>query len=180
MALNVAYAIAGTTAICSGIVMDEEVLVLICFVLFVGMAFHYGSSLVNDSIQLEASKMGKEFDAFFDLQKKTLKALINYHALQVLVISQVKELLEFSKGEIGKVISAKKLVLDATLATQTEQKLAYLASKEQAVAQTVQAEASAYVTAKINTIFTTDNKEKKALKEKILAENMKKLESLSA
>jgi len=129
MALNVAYAIAGTTAICSGMVMDEEVLVLICFVLFVGMAFHYGSNLVNDSIQLEASKMGKEFDAFFDLQKKTLKALINYHKLQVLVISQVKELLTFSKGEIGKVISAKKLTLDATLATQTEQKLVFFSFK---------------------------------------------------
>ena len=47
------------------------------------------------------------------------------------------------------------------------------------MAQSVQAEASAYVTTKIYTIFTTDNKEKKALKEKILAENMKKLETLS-
>ena len=59
-----------------------------------------------------------------------------------------------------------------------EQKLSYLAAKEQAVAGKVQADASAFVTGKILSIFTTDSKEKKALKEKFLAENITKLESL--
>ena len=178
MALNYAYAILGTAVVCTGMVMDEEVLVLYAFVLFVALAYHYGASVVDGMIRTEATKIGKEFDVFFDVQKKLLKTLIQYHVLQVLVISQIQALLEFSKGEISNVIAAKKATLDATLATQMEQKLAYLAAKEQAVAGKVQAEASTFVTEKILAIFTTDSKEQKALKEKFLAENIAKLESL--
>jgi len=69
MALNITYAILGTAAICTGMVMDEEVLVLYAFILFVGLAYHYGSSVVNDMIQTEASKIGKEFDVFFMFKK---------------------------------------------------------------------------------------------------------------
>jgi 4-hydroxybenzoate polyprenyltransferase len=69
MALNYAYAILGTAVITGGMVMDEEVLVLYCFVLFVAMAYHYLSTMVDESIRGEASKMGKEFDAFFEIQK---------------------------------------------------------------------------------------------------------------
>ena len=43
-----------------------------------------------------------------------LKALIQYHTLQVEMTSQIKELLVFSKGEISSVISAKKATLDLT------------------------------------------------------------------
>ena len=107
MALNYAYAILGTAVVCTGMIMDEEVLVLYAFILFVALAYHYGSSVVDGMIRSEAEKVSKEFDAFFDVQKKVLKTLIQYHGLQVAVISQVKELLEFSKGEISTIISAK-------------------------------------------------------------------------
>jgi hypothetical protein len=180
MALNYAYAILGTSIICTTMVMNEEVLVLYCFILFVAMAYHYLSSMVDESIKSEASKMGKEFDTFFEVQKKVLQALITYHTVQVNVVSEVKSLLAFSKGEISSVISAKKTSLDAALTSQVDQKLSYLAAKETAIAQSVQSEASSFVTAKINEIFTTENKNKKSLKEKVLAENMKKLESLGA
>jgi hypothetical protein len=180
MALNYAYAILGTSVICSTMVMNEEVLVLYCFILFVAMAYHYLSSMIDESIKTEASKMGKEFDTFFELQKKVLQALITYHTVQMNMVAEVKSLLAFSKGEISSVISAKKSTLDSALVSQVEQKLSYLAAKETAIAQSVQAEASSFVTGKINEIFTTDHKSKKALKEKVLAENMKKLESLGA
>jgi hypothetical protein len=180
MALNYAYAILGTAVITGGMVMDEEVLVLYCFVLFVAMAYHYLSTMVDESIRGEASKMGKEFDAFFEIQKKLLKALISYHGLQISVISELKSLLTFSKGEISKLILAKKASLDSTLASQIEQKLTFLVAKESGISQSVQIEASLFVGEQINAIFTTDNKEKKALKEKVLAENIKKLESLGA
>jgi hypothetical protein len=178
MALNITYAILGTAAICTGMVMDEEVLVLYAFILFVGLAYHYGSSVVNDTIQTEASKIGKEFDVFFDVQKKLIKTLITYHVLQVLVISQIQSLLEFSKTEITKVIAAKKLSLDFALSQQMEQKLSYLAAKEQSISMKVQSEASTHITAKIESIFATDNAQSKAIKEKFLVENMKKLETL--
>merc|ERR1712072_1410408 len=126
----------------------------------------------------EAEKVSKEFDAFFDVQKKVLKTLIQYHGLQVAVISQVKELLEFSKGEISTIISAKKASLDATLAEEMDAKLAFLAAKEQSIASNVQSEASSVITQKVLDIFTTDHQDKKALKEKVLSENISKLESI--
>jgi len=178
MALNYAYTIVGTASICTGMIMDEEVIILYAFILFVGLAFQYGGAIINDMITTEATKIGKEFDTFFDVQKKLIKTLIKYHVLQVLVISQIKALLEFSKGEISTLISAKKATLDATIVTQMEQKLSYLATKEQSIAAQVQAEATAHVTGKVLEIFTTDHKDKKSLKEKILAENIAKLETL--
>jgi len=178
MALNYTYAILGTAVVCTGMIMDEEVLVLYAFILFVGLAYHYGSSVVNDTIRTEAAKIGQEFDVFFDVQKKLIKTLITYHVLQVLVISQVQSLLEFSKGEIAKVIKAKKLSLDYSLAQQMEAKLAFLAAKEQSISMKVQTDASSHITAKIEAIFASDNAQSKSIKEKFLAENMKKLETL--
>jgi hypothetical protein len=178
MALNYAYAILGTAVVCTGMIMDEEVLILYVFILFLGLAFHYGSSLLDTMIRTEASKIGKEFDIFFEVQKKLLKTLIKYHVLQILVISQLRTLLDFSKNEISNLISAKKAGLDAQLVSQMEQKLSYLAAKEQAITGKVQADASSYVTNKVYSIFTTEHKDKKALKEKILSENIAKLETL--
>lgn len=178
MALNYAYAILGTAVVCTGMIMDEEVLVLYAFILFVALAYHYGSSVVDGMIRSEANKVSKEFDAFFDVQKKVLKTLIQYHGLQVLVISTIKELLEFSKGEVANVISAKKASLDAQLAEEMDSKLAFLTSKEQAIASSVQSEASSVITSRVLEIFTTDHKDKKALKEKVLEENISKLESI--
>lgn len=180
MALNIAYAIVGTAAICTTMVMTNELLVLFCFILFVGIAYQYGATMIDESIKSETVKMAKEFDAFFELQKKVLQGLISYHVLQISVIGQMKSLLEFSKGEISKILAAKKASLDSSLAIQAEQKLALLSSKEQAIAQSVQLEAASFVTSKIQDIFTTDNKDNKSLKEKILVENMKKLESLGS
>ena len=178
--LNTLFAALATAAVLTVLIMDEEVLVLYVFVTFCGLAYHFVSGSVNDQLRSDASKMGVEFDKYFEVQKKVLKTLIQYHLTQILVISQLKELLAFSKGEITKVIDAKKKAFDAQLATQIEQKLAYIASKELSISAKVQSESSEIITAKILDIFTTDNKQKGALKEKILTENLLKLESLKA
>ena len=178
LALNYAYAALGTAFVCTGMIMDAEVLVLYMWILFVALAYSYGSNIVDNSIRSDALKIGQEFDAFFNVQKKIIKTLINYHILQVLVISQIKALLNFSKGEISRIISAKKNALDNSLAVQMEQKLAYLSSKERMIGSKVQQEASSIITKRIYEVFTTDNKNKQSLKEKILAENMSKLEKL--
>ena len=178
MALNMAFAIVGTGFVCTSMVMDEEVLVLYCFVLFVGAAYQYGSATVQNLIETETSKIGKEFDTFFDLQKKVIQTLISYHTIQLTITDQLKSLLTFSKEEVQKILAAKKLILEATLIKQVESKLSFLASKEQAIVQNVQIDASNYISSKILEIFTTDHKDKKSLKEKILAENIAKLETL--
>lgn len=68
--------------------------------------------------------------------------------------------------------------MDFSLVQEMEQKLSYLAAKEQAIAVKVQEDASVYVTNKVKDLFITGNANTKALKEKFLAENMSKLESL--
>merc|ERR1711988_1249689 len=64
--------------------------------------------MVNTTISTDASKISTEFDLFFETQKRVIKTLIHYHILQVLVLSQIKALLAFSKEEIVKVIASKK------------------------------------------------------------------------
>ena len=178
--LNILFAVLATAVVLTVLIMDEEVLVLYVFVTFCGLSYHFVSGSVDEQLRSDASKMGVEFDKYFEVQKKVLKTLIQYHVTQILVISQLKNLLDFSKSEITKVIEAKKKSFDAQLATQIEQKLAYIAAKELSISAKVQSESSDIITKKIRTIFETDNKQKGALKEKILTENLAKLESLKA
>lgn len=175
--LNILFAVLTTAIVLTVLIMDEEVLVLYVFVTFCGLSYHFVSGSVDEQLRSDASKMGVEFDKYFEVQKKVLKTLIQYHITQILVISQLKNLLDFSKGEITKVIEAKKKAFDAQLANQIEQKLAYIAAKELSISAKVQTESSEIITAKILSIFTTDNKQKASLKEKILTENLSKLES---
>ena len=66
LALNYAYIMLITAFVCTGMIMDAEVLVLYVWILFVGLAYSYGSAIVNATISSEASKIGKEFDLFFE------------------------------------------------------------------------------------------------------------------
>lgn len=45
--LNYIYVLLGTIGVTSVLVMDEEVLVLLCWVLFVALAYNYGAGAVN-------------------------------------------------------------------------------------------------------------------------------------
>jgi len=178
MALNYTFAILSTGMVCTGMVMDEEVIVVYAFILFIGLIYHYTSKLVDDSIRIESQKIGKEFDLFFDFQKNIVKSLIKYHVLQILIITQIKGLLDFSLSEISNLIQTKKKILDGKLGSQMEQKLSYLASKEQGIAMKVQGDASKQIIANVQKLFSTENKESKKIKEKFLAENISKLDSI--
>ena len=59
-----------------------------------------------------------------------------------------------------------------------DSKLSYLAAKEQAIELSIQKTACNVITQKVYDVFLTDNKDKKAIKERILAENMAKLENM--
>ena len=59
-----------------------------------------------------------------------------------------------------------------------EQKLSYLASKEQGIATKVQGDASKQIIANVQQLFSTENKQSKKIKEKFLAENISKLDSI--
>ena len=109
--LNYVYAMLGTAGVLTVLIMDEEVLVLYIFVGFIGCVYHFTGSLVNDELRSQANKIGEEFDVYINLQKKVLKTLINYHIMQVLVISELQGLLSFSKTQGTNVISAKKKII---------------------------------------------------------------------
>jgi len=57
LALNYTYIILLTAFVCTGMIMDAEVLVLYVWILFVGLAYSYGSAMVNTTISTDASKI---------------------------------------------------------------------------------------------------------------------------
>jgi hypothetical protein len=62
------------------------------------------------------------------------------------------------------------------LALQMDSKLSYLVAKEQMIEVYIQKTACNVITKKVYDIFLTENQDKKVLKERILTENMNKLE----
>lgn len=179
MALNYAYTILGTAIFSTSMVLDEEILVLYSFILFVAMTYHYLNCFVDDFICQETLKMRKDFDTFFEIQKKLLKTLIHFHSLQILVVSEMKELLNFLENETFDFIRAKKVSLDSAIVLEIEQKLILLSSKELIISQGIQNKASIFLGDQVLAIFKGNNEEKIRLKEVVLEENMEKLESLS-
>merc|ERR1711871_1043656 len=118
---------------------------------------------VTTAIETETKKIGKEFDIFFEIQKKVIKNLITYHVLQVLVVTQIRNLLK-----------SKQKGLNALLVNQLEQKLSYLASRETNLASQVQENASKHIVEGIQNLFIGDNKKKKKIKKKKVFPKKKK------
>ena len=71
--LNYLYTLLGTVAVMSILVMDEEVLVLLCWVTFVGLAYTYGASAVNAMFDERRAKYSEDILSSYNLQEKALK-----------------------------------------------------------------------------------------------------------
>ena len=50
-------------------------------------------------------KFYKDMVVSYDFQEESLKILINYHIVQVLIISEIKNLFNFSKKEIANILA---------------------------------------------------------------------------
>jgi hypothetical protein len=59
-ALNYLYVLVGTAGVMGTLVMDEEVLVLLCWAVFVGLSYTYGSSAVNAMFEDRRQKFYKD------------------------------------------------------------------------------------------------------------------------
>lgn len=177
--LNYLYTLLGTVGVMSVLVMDEEVLVLLCWVVFVGLAYTYGSNAVNAMFDERRAKYSEDILSSFNLQEEALKVLINYHTIQISVISEVRQLFAFSKSEISRILEKRQASFKAIIATQLEQKLSILADKELAVASQVQDTINTTVSQNVLTLFTSNTKEVKELKETILSESMSKFETIA-
>lgn len=178
-ALNYLYILLGTAGIMGVLVMDEEVLVLLCWAAFVGLAYTYGSSAVNTIFEERRDKFYKDMVVSYDFQEEALKVLINYHIIQVLVISEVKKLFDFSKFEITRILAKRQASFKFIIASQIEQKLSILADKEAAVAAQVQENINSTVSTNVLNLFKSNDKKVVSLKEKILAESMTKFENIA-
>jgi F0F1-type ATP synthase membrane subunit b/b' len=177
--LNYLYTLLGTVAVMSILVMDEEVLVLLCWVTFVGLAYTYGASAVNAMFDERRAKFSEDILSSYNLQEEALKALINYHTIQTLIIAEVKQLFDFSKSEISRILAKRQTSFKSIIASQIEQKLSILADKEHAVASQVQDTINLTVSQNVLTLFSSDTKDVKKLKEKILSESMAKFETIA-
>lgn len=177
--LNNLYILLGTAGIMGVLVMDEEVLVLGCWVVFVCLAYTYGSSAINEIFDERRAKFAEDILSSYTFQETAIKALINYHNVQILVISEIKQLFEFSKSEITRILGQRRDSFKSTIGSQIEQKLSILADKEAAVASQVQETIHSTVSQNVFSLFASKEKKVKALKEKILTESMSKFESIS-
>jgi hypothetical protein len=178
-ALNYLYTLLGTVGVMGILVMDEEVLVLLCWVTFVGLAYTYGASAVNAMFDERRMKFSEDILSSYNLQEEALKVLINYHTIQTLVIAEIKDLFDFSKSEISRILEKRQNSFKSIIAAQIEQKLSILADKEAAVASQVQETIHSTVSENVLSLFESKEKDVKTLKEKILAESMTKFESIS-
>lgn len=177
--LNYLYILLGTAGVMGVLVMDEEVLVLLCWVVFVCLAYTYGSSAINSIFEERRDKFYKDMVISYDFKEEALKVLINYHIIQVLIRSEIKNLLDFSKSEISRIINTRQASFKYLIATQIEQKLSILADKESAVAAEVQDTINNTVSNNVLDLFKSNDKKVKPLKEKILAESMIKFEAIA-
>lgn len=177
--LNNLYILLGTAGVMGVLVMDEEVLVLGCWVVFVCLAYTYGSSAVNEMFDERRAKFSEDILSSYSFQETAIKTLINYHNVQILVISEIKQLFDFSKAEITRILGQRQASFKAIIATQIEQKLSILADKEAAVASQVQETIHSTVSENVLSLFESKEKDVKTLKEKILVESMTKFESIS-
>ena len=66
--LNILFAVLATAVVLTVLIMDEEVLVLYVFVTFCGLSYHFVSGSVDEQLRSDASKMGVEFDKYFEVQ----------------------------------------------------------------------------------------------------------------
>ena len=177
--LNYLYVFFGTVCLMGALVMDEEVLVLLCWITFVFLAYTYGNSAVNAMFDERRAKFAEDIVSSYTLQEKALKVLINYHIMQVLVISEIKQLCAFSKSEIVRILDKRQNSFKSIIGGQIEQKLSILADKEKAVASQVQENINTTVSQNVLALFMSDKKDVKKLKETILSESMTKFETIA-
>jgi len=151
--LNNLYILLGTAIIMGVLVMDEEVLVLGCWVVFVCLAYTYGSSTVNEIFEERRAKFAEDILSSYTFQVIATKALINYHNVQVSVLFEIKKLFDFSKSEISRILGQRRDNFKSTIGSQIEQKLAILADKEGVLASQAQETIRLSVNHKVNALF---------------------------
>jgi len=105
------------------LVFNEEVLVLLAFVIFIYLIVTYGGEVIGGELDLRKEKIKEEFDLYKNLQEKTFTHLISYHKKQKLLSIEIKEILNISKLEISNIENYYQNSLENSLISNFEERL---------------------------------------------------------
>jgi hypothetical protein len=140
--------------------LNEEVLVLISWVIFVVVASVYSSTIIENTFEETREKFYKNLVLSFDFKKKALEILINYYKLQFITILQIKKLFIFSRSEINKLLIKRQASFKFIIASQIENRLSSLIDKEIAKTSEVKDNLKSKLSFKILSIFNSKKKKK--------------------
>jgi hypothetical protein len=170
------------------LVVEEEVLVLLCWLLFISLACTYGSSAINGIFEERREIFCKDMDLSFFFQEEALKVIINYHRIQLLIIFEIMNLFHFSRSEITRIIIKRQLSFKFLIASQIEQKLLILVDKEASMEVQVQNNISLTVSNRVLNdvsmllvhLFKSKNKQIIAFKKNLLSESITKFKTIAS
>jgi hypothetical protein len=161
--------------------LNEEVLVLISWVIFVIVASFYSSTIIENTFEETREKFYKNLVLSFDFKKKALEILINYYKLQFITILQIKKLFIFSRSEINKLLIKRQASFKFIIASQIENRLSSLIDKEIAKTSEVKDNLKSKLSFKILSIFNSKKKKNLiALKKNIFKKSMLNLKIIAS
>lgn len=168
--------------------VEEELLVLLCWLLFVSLTYIYGFSAINSIFEERRETFCKDINLSFSFQEKALKILINYHRIQLRIVLEIIVLFNFSRSEITRIIMKRQLNFKFLIASQIEQKLSLLVDKEASIEAQIQSNISLTVSNKVlndvstllGHLFKKKNKKIIAFKKNLLSESMSKFKTIAS
>ena len=123
------------------LVYNEEILLLVCFSLFIIVAYRSLNEMVASELDDRASKIKSELDSFSTIRKETLESLLEKQKERKHLSSTITDILSFSKNEAEILVVLNSKSLDDSLGQQMKQKLSTLKLSEENVSKAVYREA---------------------------------------
>lgn len=140
------------------IMLNEETLVAICFVLFVVVAYKYGSDMAASELDNRAIRIRADLNDYNEKQSHVLELLIKYHEKREALSSDIREASVFSKALITDIIDSKQRSLPGVVLTQIQEKLNLLLLKEAETIRYIQTMSSKWFSQHVlNAFKNTDN-----------------------
>nr|NP_044805.1 ATP synthase subunit b [Reclinomonas americana]AAD11920.1 ATP synthase subunit b [Reclinomonas americana] len=120
------------------IIVHDETLVLLCFILFLTFLYVALKDMVTASFNDRALQIEKEFNDSYSLKEQTLQLLANHHEKQVSLLNEIDSLMLFTKSEVNNIIQTRQAALRARLISEFRTKLNTAVKKEDAFFQFIQ------------------------------------------
>nr|AAO45017.1 ATP synthase F0 subunit b [Reclinomonas americana]AGH24382.1 ATP synthase F0 subunit b [Reclinomonas americana ATCC 50283] len=120
------------------VIVHDETLVLLCFVLFLTFLYVALKDMVTATFNDRALQIEKEFNDLYSLKEQTLQLLANHHEKQVSLLNEIDSLMLFTKSEVNNIIQTRQAALRSKLIAEFRNKLNTALKKEDAFFQFIQ------------------------------------------